>query len=252
MMDDPKIITRRGALQFFSRRETITGERPTSFPKKIQPCLTRDSNPNPLGYKPRVIATILAGRRRQLVMNQNNENLAGKVKHGNGDFLVWGCKSASGLGNLAFFDDIVNHELYINILKNNLKIIHSKLGFLRRLHFQQDNDAKDTTLNKLVVQIVIQLETLNDVPYGLVQIPEKNIRKIHWDAHSCDTEYNRILSLTLQYSFHHEAHDDNLLRPARHYDVAPLLIFGCHAHGGPHGRRRGKRSVRDTRSWNYR
>ncbi|GFU13147.1 uncharacterized protein TNCV_1445561 [Trichonephila clavipes] len=47
---------------FFSRQESITGERPTSFPKKIQPCLTRDSNPNPLGYKRRVIATILAGR----------------------------------------------------------------------------------------------------------------------------------------------------------------------------------------------
>ncbi|GFT33710.1 hypothetical protein TNCV_4382361 [Trichonephila clavipes] len=38
------------------------GERLTSFPKKIQPNLTRDLNPNPLGYKPRVIATILAGR----------------------------------------------------------------------------------------------------------------------------------------------------------------------------------------------
>ncbi|GFV70786.1 fatty acid synthase [Trichonephila clavipes] len=43
-------------------RESITGERPTSFPRKIQPCHTRDSNLNPLGYKPKVIATILAGR----------------------------------------------------------------------------------------------------------------------------------------------------------------------------------------------
>ncbi|GFT40236.1 transposable element Tc1 transposase [Trichonephila clavipes] len=32
------------------------------FPKKIQPCLTQDSNPNPLGYKRNVISTILAGR----------------------------------------------------------------------------------------------------------------------------------------------------------------------------------------------
>ncbi|GFW16234.1 hypothetical protein TNCV_4263991 [Trichonephila clavipes] len=31
------------------------------FPKKIQPCLTRDSNLNPLGCKPSVRATILAG-----------------------------------------------------------------------------------------------------------------------------------------------------------------------------------------------
>ncbi|GFX33401.1 hypothetical protein TNCV_4122351 [Trichonephila clavipes] len=60
--NDDKHITRRGALLFLSRRESISGERPTSFPKKIQPSLTRDSNPNPLGYKPKVIATILAGR----------------------------------------------------------------------------------------------------------------------------------------------------------------------------------------------
>ncbi|GFX35062.1 hypothetical protein TNCV_2330021 [Trichonephila clavipes] len=32
---------------FLSRLESISGERPTSFPKKIQPCLTWDSNPNP-------------------------------------------------------------------------------------------------------------------------------------------------------------------------------------------------------------
>ncbi|GFY36495.1 transposon Ty3-I Gag-Pol polyprotein [Trichonephila clavipes] len=33
-------------------RNIIKSERPTSFPKKIQPSLTRDSNPNPLGFKP--------------------------------------------------------------------------------------------------------------------------------------------------------------------------------------------------------
>ncbi|GFT37756.1 hypothetical protein TNCV_4128381 [Trichonephila clavipes] len=38
--------------------ESITCESPTSFP---DPCLARDLNPNPLGYKPRVISTILAG-----------------------------------------------------------------------------------------------------------------------------------------------------------------------------------------------
>ncbi|GFV64814.1 hypothetical protein TNCV_809111 [Trichonephila clavipes] len=35
---------------FLSRRKSIIGERPTIFQKKIQPCLTRDSNPNPLGF----------------------------------------------------------------------------------------------------------------------------------------------------------------------------------------------------------
>ncbi|GFT26655.1 integrase catalytic domain-containing protein [Trichonephila clavipes] len=51
-------------------REFISGKRQTSFPKKIQQSLTRYSNPNPLGYKPRVIATILAGR---LILNEWNE-----------------------------------------------------------------------------------------------------------------------------------------------------------------------------------
>ncbi|GFW24075.1 uncharacterized protein TNCV_4951191 [Trichonephila clavipes] len=45
---------------FLPRRESITGERTTSFPKKLQPYLPRDSNSNPLGYNPRVIDTILA------------------------------------------------------------------------------------------------------------------------------------------------------------------------------------------------
>ncbi|GFX77592.1 uncharacterized protein TNCV_1752031 [Trichonephila clavipes] len=53
---------KKGCAAFFSRQESITGEKPTSFAKKIQPCLTRDSSPNPLSYKPKVIATILAGR----------------------------------------------------------------------------------------------------------------------------------------------------------------------------------------------
>ncbi|GFT38308.1 hypothetical protein TNCV_2638701 [Trichonephila clavipes] len=52
---------------FFSRRESITGERPTSFLKKIQPRLTPHSKLNPLGYKPRPIAYIPAKRQRQFL-----------------------------------------------------------------------------------------------------------------------------------------------------------------------------------------
>ncbi|GFS97088.1 hypothetical protein TNCV_184401 [Trichonephila clavipes] len=47
---------------FLSRRESISGERLTSNPKKIQPRLTRDSNPDPLGFKPRVIAKLTGTR----------------------------------------------------------------------------------------------------------------------------------------------------------------------------------------------
>ncbi|GFX82950.1 hypothetical protein TNCV_4938201 [Trichonephila clavipes] len=37
---------------FLSRRDSISGEKPTSFPKKIQQCLTRDSNePEPIRFQ---------------------------------------------------------------------------------------------------------------------------------------------------------------------------------------------------------
>ncbi|GFX84916.1 transient-receptor-potential-like protein [Trichonephila clavipes] len=41
---------KKGCASFHSRRESITGESLTSFPEK---CITRDSNSNPHGYKPR-------------------------------------------------------------------------------------------------------------------------------------------------------------------------------------------------------
>ncbi|GFV20368.1 hypothetical protein TNCV_4141291 [Trichonephila clavipes] len=42
---------------FLSRREKVR----LLFPKKIHACFIRDSNPNPLLYKPTVISPILAG-----------------------------------------------------------------------------------------------------------------------------------------------------------------------------------------------
>ncbi|GFX20578.1 hypothetical protein TNCV_3489341 [Trichonephila clavipes] len=50
------------------------------------------------------------------------------LRHGGGGFLAWECKSVSELGNLVFFDGIVNHELYLNILKINFKLSAQNLG----------------------------------------------------------------------------------------------------------------------------
>ncbi|GBN49121.1 Transposable element Tcb1 transposase [Araneus ventricosus] len=60
--------------------------------------------------------------------------------------LVWGCMSASGLGNLVFFDGIMNHALYLNILKDNLKLSAQNLGIGNNF-FYQDNDPMHTALN---------------------------------------------------------------------------------------------------------
>ena len=37
-------------------------------------------------------------------------NLVGTIQHDGGGVLVWGCMSASKLGNLIFIDGIMNHS----------------------------------------------------------------------------------------------------------------------------------------------
>lgn len=70
------------------------------------------------------------------------KNLRPTVKHGGGSVLVWGCMSASGVGNLHFIDGIMDQNMYIDILKKNLKDSATKLGIERSFHFYQDNDPK--------------------------------------------------------------------------------------------------------------
>jgi len=58
----------------------------------------------------------------------HSKNLVGTVKHGGGGVLVWGCMAASELCNLVFIDGIMNHSLYLNILRDNLKLSAQNLG----------------------------------------------------------------------------------------------------------------------------
>ena len=57
--------------------------------------------------------------RRRKNEELHSKNLVGTVKRGDGGVLVWGCMSALRLGNLVFIDDIMNHSLYLNILRDN-------------------------------------------------------------------------------------------------------------------------------------
>ena len=49
----------------------------------------------------------------------HSKNLVGTVKHGRGGVILWGCMSSLGFGNFVFIDDIMNHSLYLNILRDN-------------------------------------------------------------------------------------------------------------------------------------
>ncbi|GBO27609.1 Transposable element Tc1 transposase [Araneus ventricosus] len=88
---------------------------------------------------------IMVWRRRNEELNP--KNLVGTVKYGGGGVLVWGCMSASKLGNLVFIDGIMNHALYLNIIKDNLKLPVQNLGIGNNFVFHQDNNPKHTTLN---------------------------------------------------------------------------------------------------------
>ncbi|GFV21707.1 transposable element Tcb2 transposase [Trichonephila clavipes] len=70
--------------------------------------------------------------------------MRGTVKHGGGSIMVWGCKAATGVGNLVIIDGIMNQYSYLTILKNNLRQSASKLRLDGSFTFQQDNDSKHT------------------------------------------------------------------------------------------------------------
>ena len=66
------------------------------------------------------------------------------MKHRGGCVLVWGCMSAAGAGNLHFIEGIINHVMYIDILKQNVRSSAIIMGMVNQFIFQQDNVPKHT------------------------------------------------------------------------------------------------------------
>jgi len=74
------------------------------------------------------------------------------------------------LGNLVFIDGIMNHSLYLNILKNNLKLSAQNLGIGNNFIFNHDNDPKHTALNVRLWCLYNCLQVLKTPP----QSPDLN------------------------------------------------------------------------------
>lgn len=84
------------------------------------------------------------------IWRKKNEELAEQniqctVKHGGGSVMVWGCFSASGVGELDFIDTTMNAQYYVKLLEKNLAPSVSKLNLPGHWIFQQDNDPKHTS-----------------------------------------------------------------------------------------------------------
>ncbi len=77
------------------------------------------------------------------VWRQQGEEYKGKcvlptVKHDGWSVMVWGCMSASGTGELQFFEAAMNANMYCDILKRRMIPSLQRLG--HRAVFQHDNN----------------------------------------------------------------------------------------------------------------
>lgn len=72
----------------------------------------------------------------------NPKNLCASMKHGGGSVMVWGCMSAAGPGQLHIIEGIMDQNMYLEILKENIKQSAEKLGIAEDFYLYQDNDPK--------------------------------------------------------------------------------------------------------------
>jgi len=68
------------------------------------------------------------------------------VKHGGGKVMVWGCFRGNKMGKLYWVKDIMNKEVYANILRfqflSSAKKLAEPFSHLANIIVQQDNDPK--------------------------------------------------------------------------------------------------------------
>jgi transposase len=124
---------------------------------------------------------------RRMVWRKKNtemqpQNLVPTVKHGGGSVMVWGCMSAAGVGKLHIIEGIMDHKMYIRILKDNLSASAEKLGLQGTYIFQQDNDPKHTAQNTKLWLLYNTPEQLKTPPQSPDMNPIEHLRKVLDDA----------------------------------------------------------------------
>ena len=69
------------------------------------------------------------------------KNIRGKTRDGDVSQMIWGCFVGNKLGPIAFINDTVNSDIYIDILHNNLLLYLDALAGdgIYGITFQQDN-----------------------------------------------------------------------------------------------------------------
>lgn len=92
---------------------------------------------------------VFGSKRRQYVRRRPGERYISQciqptIKHGGGSVFVWGCISASGVGNLIRISDKLNARRYLQILKD-FGVPSGRRLIGPNFMMQQDNDPKHTS-----------------------------------------------------------------------------------------------------------